>query len=238
MDTFDPADIHNCEEKFRTIDIDNSGCIDEWEFKQLLHSMGERVSDQRVRALMAEVDKDGSGEMDFDEFCLMMQAFRNKGGTLGRLASKIDKQDANALQKVRERIEKIKKAAQKLRARFKRPKKFPHGKYCVCGCRAYPPGPEPKTWAYYFCCFGCIVCRAIFCNWCYKFFYCFCFICEAFKPPKPMFDTVPEVDLMRRKALIERNDAREMERQEREATKRGTDEFGQILSPDKAQSSV
>ena len=92
MDTFDPADIHNFEEKFRTIDIDNSGCIDEWEFKQLLHSMGERVSDQRVRALMAEVDKDGSGEMDFDEFCLMMQAFRNKGGTLGRLASKIDKQ--------------------------------------------------------------------------------------------------------------------------------------------------
>ena len=53
-----------------------------------------------------------------------------------------------------------------------------------------------------------------------------------------MFDTVPEVDLMRRKALIERNNAREMERQEREATKRGTDEFGQILSPDKAQSSV
>ena len=43
---------------------------------------------------------------------------------------------------------------------------------------------------------------------------------------------------MRRKALIERNEAREKERQEIEASKRETDEFGQILSPDKAQSSV
>ena len=92
MTTFDPADILEFEEKFELIDIDRSGCIDPWEFKQLLGSMGERVTDARVKSLMDEVDKDGSGEIDFDEFCIMMQAYKGKGGTLGRLASKIDKE--------------------------------------------------------------------------------------------------------------------------------------------------
>ena len=92
METFDPAHILEFEEKFTLIDIDHSGCIDKHEFKQLLFQIGEKVSDSRVESLMHDVDQDGSGEIDFDEFCLMMQAHHGKGGTLGRLATRIEKE--------------------------------------------------------------------------------------------------------------------------------------------------
>lgn len=40
---------------------------------QLLDALGENLSEQEVDAMVATVDKDGSGEIEFNEFLTMMQ---------------------------------------------------------------------------------------------------------------------------------------------------------------------
>lgn len=50
-------------------DKDNSGDLDITELKEVLVMMGEKnVSRARLEAVMQEVDVDGSGEIDFEEF--------------------------------------------------------------------------------------------------------------------------------------------------------------------------
>ena len=126
-------------------------------------------------------------------------------------------------------MEKLKKEIDRITKKFMGKKKFPHGKYCYCGCRAYDPGPVKKTTIWWLCCCGCWLCRRIFCKCCYSLFYCCCCFCNAFKPEKPYFDIVPEVDLQRREALVKRTEDHEAMMAEKAAKARGTDEDGQIV---------
>lgn len=41
---------------------------------RLTTAAGKNPSDAQLKAIIAEVDADGSGTIDFDEFCEMMQA--------------------------------------------------------------------------------------------------------------------------------------------------------------------
>lgn len=57
---------------FQKFDADDSGCIDASELGHVLDLLGLSVDDKTLTKMMAEVDDDGSGEIDQDEFMAMM----------------------------------------------------------------------------------------------------------------------------------------------------------------------
>lgn len=70
--------LSQCEEDMRTawkvFDIDQSGYLDGEEFKKALPLLGEDVDPEQVETLFQEVDTDGSGKIEFPEFCVMVKA--------------------------------------------------------------------------------------------------------------------------------------------------------------------
>ena len=57
---------------FAVFDKDGSGTISRVELKTLMKSLGQKLSDAELDAMMDEVDTDGNGEIDFKEFKNMM----------------------------------------------------------------------------------------------------------------------------------------------------------------------
>lgn len=58
---------------FDLFDVDGSNSIDENELKDAMLALGFEASKQDVARIMAEIDKDGSGTIDFEEFLNMMR---------------------------------------------------------------------------------------------------------------------------------------------------------------------
>ena len=61
-------------EAFDLFDNDKSGTIDTNELKQALKNLGIDAKNQTLTNMMADLDKDNSGTIDFDEFIDMMTA--------------------------------------------------------------------------------------------------------------------------------------------------------------------
>lgn len=61
-------------EVFNTFDIDRSGSISKDEIYEILGKEGNIDMDQ-IQELIDEVDINGDGEIDFEEFCGMMKRF-------------------------------------------------------------------------------------------------------------------------------------------------------------------
>lgn len=59
---------------FAVFDADGSGSISRSELKKLMKNLGQSLSDAELDAMMDEVDTDGNGEIDFEEFKTMMQS--------------------------------------------------------------------------------------------------------------------------------------------------------------------
>merc|ERR1712166_83104 len=57
---------------FYTFDNDGGGTIGREELAELLEALGENLTDDEIGRMMREVDEDGSGQIDFDEFLGMM----------------------------------------------------------------------------------------------------------------------------------------------------------------------
>jgi hypothetical protein len=57
-----------CRAAFALFDADSSGTIDENELRELAAQLGASMSADDVRAVMHEIDVDGSGEIDVEEF--------------------------------------------------------------------------------------------------------------------------------------------------------------------------
>lgn len=57
---------------FRTFDFDNSDSIDMVELNAIMLAMGKKLTDDQLHRMMASVDTDGSGEIDFQEFCQLL----------------------------------------------------------------------------------------------------------------------------------------------------------------------
>ena len=55
---------------FELFDTDDSNEIDEGEFQDLVHSLGQIMDRKQVQAAVAKIDVDGSGQIDFSEFAM------------------------------------------------------------------------------------------------------------------------------------------------------------------------
>ena len=70
LNVFTEGDIADFKLRFGHLDLNNSGYIDEYEFKLLLESMGISVTDKHRRRLIREIDINGNGTIEFHEFLL------------------------------------------------------------------------------------------------------------------------------------------------------------------------
>lgn len=66
------ATVEAMKQAFEMFDADKNGTISVSEIKSVLKKLGKTMSDKEIKNMMANVDKDNSGEIDFDEFCEMM----------------------------------------------------------------------------------------------------------------------------------------------------------------------
>eukprot|EP00747_Dinoflagellata_sp_TGD_P163694 gnl/TRDRNA2_/TRDRNA2_182651_c0_seq1.p1 gnl/TRDRNA2_/TRDRNA2_182651_c0~~gnl/TRDRNA2_/TRDRNA2_182651_c0_seq1.p1 ORF type:complete len:149 (-),score=62.16 gnl/TRDRNA2_/TRDRNA2_182651_c0_seq1:92-538(-) len=83
--------IQKCREAFNTFDADGSGTIDTQEMKLLLEAIGEAPTEEELFRFMADVDEDGTGEIEFAEF---LQAFEKQRGGAQVLEDDLDTLDA------------------------------------------------------------------------------------------------------------------------------------------------
>lgn len=67
-------EVLEIKEAFDLFDSDKSGQIDVEELKAALKNLGIDAKNQTLSNMMADLDKDGSGQIDFNEFIDMMTA--------------------------------------------------------------------------------------------------------------------------------------------------------------------
>jgi calmodulin len=67
-----PEEVAEFKEIFDLVDKDGGGSISKDELKELMETLGLRPTDDELDAMMAEVDGDGSGDIDFEEFVYVM----------------------------------------------------------------------------------------------------------------------------------------------------------------------
>lgn len=60
-------------EAFRVFDRNGDGFITEEELRQALLNLGERLTGEQLKDMIAVADKDGNGLIDYSEFVAMMQ---------------------------------------------------------------------------------------------------------------------------------------------------------------------
>ena len=59
-------------EAFALFDKDGDGTISTKELGMVMNSLGQKPTPQELESMIREVDIDGNGEIDFDEFLTMM----------------------------------------------------------------------------------------------------------------------------------------------------------------------
>lgn len=72
--TKDPEVNKKLEELFESLDVDESGYIDAEEIVKLTEKLGEKMTIDEVNDLIQQVDRDGDGRVNKDEFKRLMAA--------------------------------------------------------------------------------------------------------------------------------------------------------------------
>jgi len=67
-----PQQIADLKEAFKLFDKDGDGSITWVELGQVMKQLGQNPSDDELKDMVNEVDKDRNGTIDFHEFCIMM----------------------------------------------------------------------------------------------------------------------------------------------------------------------
>ena len=66
--------VKELQEAFSLFDLDGGGDIDATELGTVMRSLGANPSDDEIQKMIEAVDADGSGSIEFPEFCLLMCA--------------------------------------------------------------------------------------------------------------------------------------------------------------------
>ena len=66
-------DNEELREAFGVFDRDHDGHISKAELRHVMISLGEKLTDEEVEGMIAEADLDGYGQVNFDEFVMMMR---------------------------------------------------------------------------------------------------------------------------------------------------------------------
>lgn len=70
--TLNNEQIARLKEVFEYFDADHSGSIDAEELVNVFASMGQEVTEDEMREMIDQVDEDGSGQIEFEEFLMLM----------------------------------------------------------------------------------------------------------------------------------------------------------------------
>jgi centrin-1 len=67
-------EIEEIREAFNLFDTDGNGTIDPKELKEAMQSLGFEAKNQTIYQMMTDIDKDGTGDIDFEEFLDVLTA--------------------------------------------------------------------------------------------------------------------------------------------------------------------
>eukprot|EP01047_Picozoa_sp_COSAG01_P098920 COSAG01_NODE_29028_length_647_cov_0.936131_1_plen_118_part_10 len=70
------SSVGELRELFDSIDLDSSGSINRSELRTMATRLGREMPEHEVDRAMAQMDADGNGEVDFQEFCAWWQSRR------------------------------------------------------------------------------------------------------------------------------------------------------------------
>ena len=93
-------DIVKYKEAFLQCDLDGDGTIDCAELDLVMRQIGQECNAEELRQMIAEVDDDNSGSIEFGEFCQLMKNRSDLGdifGDLADFAAGFGDQDASAI---------------------------------------------------------------------------------------------------------------------------------------------
>merc|ERR1712198_380861 len=65
---------HELKEAFRVYDKEANGFITTDTLREIISELDQRLTKEDLDGIIEEIDEDGSGTMDFDEFCAMMMS--------------------------------------------------------------------------------------------------------------------------------------------------------------------
>jgi calmodulin len=70
--TLSEEDLQEFREIFNLVDTDRGGSIGTEELARLMDTLGIRTSPEELKLMVSEIDENGNGEIDFDEFVQVM----------------------------------------------------------------------------------------------------------------------------------------------------------------------
>jgi calmodulin len=71
--TFSKEELAKFKEQFSLFDEDGDGTVNTKELGTVLRALGQNPTKQEIQEMINEVDDDGSGEIEFAEFCKLME---------------------------------------------------------------------------------------------------------------------------------------------------------------------
>ena len=90
---FDEQELVNLKKKFLEFDKDNDGQISVLDMRKVLENLKQRVTEQELRELIAEVDTNRNQTIEFDEFVQLIASLKAGTVTDSRFGALIQQQD-------------------------------------------------------------------------------------------------------------------------------------------------